>query len=266
MKLVRFSEDQTFSRDRTARFGILKNGSVQDIIGTPFSNFRLGDILYSLDQVKLEAPVTPSKVVAVGLNYRDHADELKMSPPEEPLLFLKPSTSVIGPEESIIYPGSSQRIDYEAELAVVIRSVTKDVEAEEATEHILGFTCANDVTARDLQKKDGQWTRSKSFDTFSPLGPWIETELEPGNLKIELLLNGEIRQSSNTSKMIFPIESLVSFVSKIMTLLPGDIILTGTPPGVGPMRVGDMVEARIEGIGSLKNDVRYRFGFEDRRE
>ena len=252
MKLVRFSKDQT------TRFGVLKKGIVQDITGSPFSNFRLGGTAYPLEEVRLEAPVTPSKVVAVGLNYRDHADELKMSPPEEPLLFLKPSTSVIGPGDSIIYPGSSQRIDYEAELAVAIKDVTKDVEAEEAIEHILGFTCANDVTARDLQKKDGQWTRSKSFDTFSPIGPWIETELEPDNLKIELLLNGEIRQSSNTSKMIFPIESLVSFVSKMMTLLPGDIILTGTPSGVGPMRVGDMVEVRIEGIGNLKNSVRAR--------
>ena len=252
MKLVRFKREQATS------FGVLKQGLVREITGTPFGLFDLAKRKYELDEVKLEAPVMPTKIVAVGLNYRDHADELKMSPPEDPLLFMKPSTSVIGPGQDIVYPDSCRQVDYEAELAVVIRAVTKDIEPFDARKHILGFTCANDVTARDLQKKDGQWTRAKSFDTFSPLGPWIETELEPGDLNIELFLNGEIRQSSTTARMIFPVEILVSFVSKVMTLLPGDVILTGTPPGVGPMQVGDRVEVRIEGIGSLKNSVRGR--------
>jgi len=206
-------------------------------------------------RVRLLAPCEPSKVVAVGLNYRDHAQETGHPLPEEPLLFIKPSTSVIGPHEAIKLPHSSQRVDYEAELAVVIGRRAYKVDESEALDHVWGYTCLNDVTARDLQAKDGQWTRSKSFDTFCPLGPWIVEGLEPWDLKIEGLLNGEVRQSSRTSNLVFHVPKLISFVSHIMTLLPGDVIATGTPSGIGPMKSGDRFQVRIEGIGVLENPV-----------
>lgn len=197
----------------------------------------------------------PTKIVACGLNYLDHAKELGMEIPKEPIIFIKPSTSVIGHQDLIIYPRMAKQVDYEAELAIVIKDKTRNVSIEEAGEHILGYTCFNDVTARDLQRKDGQWTRAKSFDTFSPMGPNILFEIDPANLDISLYLNGELKQSSNTSNLIFTPFYLVSFISKIMTLLPGDLIATGTPAGVGPMKPGDKVEVRIEGIGSLINQV-----------
>lgn len=198
----------------------------------------------------------PTKVVLVGLNYRDHAKELKMPLPEEPILFLKPPTAVIGPEDSIIYPEQSKRVDYEAELAVVIKDKCKDIEPDEVMEHVEGFTCLNDVTARDLQSMDVQWTRAKSFDTFCPVGPKIVRDIEPNNVKIQSYLNGELRQDSNTSNFIFNTEELVSFVSKVMTLLPGDIVATGTPSGIGAMEKGDTIEIKIEGIGTLRNYVK----------
>jgi 2-keto-4-pentenoate hydratase/2-oxohepta-3-ene-1,7-dioic acid hydratase in catechol pathway len=181
---------------------------------------------------------------------------LGLAIPEEPVIFLKPATTIIGPGESIICPRTSSRVDYEAELGVVVKDRTRNISPEEAPDHILGYTCANDVTARDLQKKDGQWTRAKSFDTFCPVGPWIETDLDPGDLLIQSYLNGERRQSSRTSQLIFNVHELVSFISGIMTLEPGDLIITGTPAGIGPMKPGDEIEVRIEGIGSLKNIVR----------
>ncbi len=187
----------------------------------------------------------PSKIIAVGLNYRDHARELKMPIPDEPIIFLKPPTAVIGHKDKIIYPRGVKQLDYEAELAVVMKN----------DREILGYTCANDVTARDLQRKDGQWTRAKSFNTFCPLGPKLVKDLDPDELDIKLYLNGKIKQSSNTSNMIFKVKELVEFIAAIMTLLPGDVILTGTPVGVGPMRVGDTVEVEIEGIGRLINLV-----------
>jgi 2-keto-4-pentenoate hydratase/2-oxohepta-3-ene-1,7-dioic acid hydratase in catechol pathway len=178
-----------------------------------------------------------------------------MPPPEEPLIFLKPLSSLLGPDDSIIYPEMSKWVEYEGELAIVIKDITRQVSVEKAASHILGYTCANDVTARDLQKKDVQWTRAKSFDTFSPIGPCIATGIDPENLKIELALNGETKQSSTTANMLFKPDYLVSFISHIMTLCPGDVILTGTPPGVGPMQVDDTVEVIIEGIGNLSNKV-----------
>jgi 2-keto-4-pentenoate hydratase/2-oxohepta-3-ene-1,7-dioic acid hydratase in catechol pathway len=198
----------------------------------------------------------PTKVVLVGLNYKDHARELKMPLPDEPILFLKPPTAVIGSEESILYPAQSKRVDYEAELAVVMKDKCKDLEPEEVMEHVEGFTCLNDVTARDLQSKDVQWTRAKSFDTFCPVGPKIVRDIEPNNVTIQSFLNGELRQDSNTSNFIFTAEELVSFVSKVMTLMPGDIIGTGTPSGIGAMHKGDTIEIVIEGIGTLRNYVR----------
>ena len=200
----------------------------------------------------------PSKIVAVGLNYRDHAQELNMKLPEEPLLFMKPSSSVIGPGDTIVMPPQSARVDYEAELAIVIGKEAKGVPEKDAKQVILGYTCLNDVTARDLQNKDGQWTRAKGFDTFCPVGPWIDTEIDPSDLKIDLLLNDKPKQSSRTSNLIFNSYKLVEFITSVMTLYPGDVIATGTTSGIGPMADGDSVVVRIEGIGSLVNRVESR--------
>jgi len=195
----------------------------------------------------------PGKIIAVGLNYRSHAAELGMELSPEPVLFMKPPSSVIGPGQDIVMPPQSAQVDYEAELAVVIGNTCSHVDEDEAAGHVLGYTCANDVTARDLQKSDGQWTRSKSFDTFCPLGPWIETEAPAPEALVELVLNGEVRQSAPVSDMIFPPLELVAFISEIMTLEAGDVILTGTPPGVGPLAAGDEVKVRVEGVGELVN-------------
>ncbi|MBU0672495.1 MAG: fumarylacetoacetate hydrolase family protein [Candidatus Margulisbacteria bacterium] len=197
----------------------------------------------------------PSKIICVGLNYRDHAKELNEPIPESPVLFMKPISALIFNHDPIVYPEQTQNLHYEAELAIVIKDRIKNISEKDARSHILGFTCANDVTARDLQKADGQWTRAKSFDTFCPLGPKIVSDIDPDNLDIKLYLNGEVKQSSNTSNMIFRVDYLVSFISQVMTLEPQDVILTGTPPGVGPMNVGDVVEVEIKGIGKLSNKV-----------
>jgi 2-keto-4-pentenoate hydratase/2-oxohepta-3-ene-1,7-dioic acid hydratase in catechol pathway len=203
---------------------------------------------------KLLAPALPGKVVAVGLNYRDHAREMGLKLPEEPILFMKPSTSVIGPGDDIIYPARSDRVDYEAELAVVISKECRNVPARDARDVILGYTCFNDVTARDLQAKDRQWTRAKSFDTFAPLGPWIETDIkDPHTLAVQSRLNGEIKQSSNTDNLIFNVFALIEFISSIMTLRKWDVIATGTPSGIGSMVRGDEIAIEIEGIGTLTN-------------
>lgn len=200
--------------------------------------------------------INPSKIVAVGLNYKDHARELNMELPEYPLLFLKPSTAVIGTGDDIIFPFQTQELHYEGELAIIIGTQTRNVSVREAAGHVAGFTCANDVTARDLQRLDGQWTRAKSFDTFCPLGPRIVKDINTAKLGIWTRVNGEIKQQSSTENMIFDVYELVSFISGIMTLLPGDAIITGTPPGVGPLVPGDIVEIEIEGIGVLRNRVR----------
>ncbi len=197
----------------------------------------------------------PSKVVAVGLNYKDHAAELKMPVPANPIIFLKPPTSVIGDGEDIVYPPQVGELHYEAELAVVMGKTAKNVEAAKAAGYIEGYACGNDVTARDQQRADGQWTRAKSYDTFCPIGPRIAKGLDPDDLDIKLWLNGAVRQSSNTSNMIFKVNELIAFISGIMTLLPGDVILTGTPVGVGEMKRGDVVAVEIEGIGKLTNRV-----------
>jgi 2-keto-4-pentenoate hydratase/2-oxohepta-3-ene-1,7-dioic acid hydratase in catechol pathway len=199
--------------------------------------------------------VNPTKIIAVGLNYRDHAKELQMDIPNHPLIFMKPSTSVIGDGDAIILPPQTKELHYEGELAVIIKEKVNNVAKHEASRFIAGYTCANDVTARDLQRIDGQWTRAKSFDTFCPLGPRIISDIDPKNLRIETRVNGVTKQSSNTKNMVFDVFELVSFISEIMTLLPGDIIITGTPPGVGEIGVGDTVEVEIEGIGILTNTV-----------
>ena len=210
---------------------------------------------YRLDEVRLLPPCLPSKIVCVGLNYRDHARELGMKTPEEPVIFLKPPSAVIGPGDDIVYPAASGRVDYEAELAVVIGREAGDISPDEAHEYILGYSCFNDVTARDLQERDGQWTRAKSFDTFAPIGPWIETELDTSDIFVRSFLNGMPRQESRTSQFLFDVPRLVSFISGIMTLFPGDVIATGTPAGIGPMSPGDEVSVEIEGIGVLRNKV-----------
>ena len=207
----------------------------------------------SFKEVKFLSPTRPSKIVAVGLNYKDHAEEMGKPLPEEPLLFMKPSTAVVANKMRIYLPKMSQRVDYEGELAVVIGKKCRKVSVEEAREFILGYACFNDVTARDLQQKDGQYTRAKSFDTFAPYGPWVQTDLDPIGLQITTRVNGEVRQKGNTEEMIFSPFELVSFISQIMTLLPGDVVATGTPPGVGPLKSGDRVEVEIEGIGTLIN-------------
>lgn|SRR5574337_934802 len=257
MKLVRFL------RQDGPVCGIVHGEEVAELDGDFFSPFKTLKTCHPLSQVTLLAPCSPSKIVAVGLNYRDHAQEMGFPIPDEPIIFLKPATAVTGPGSPIFYPPSVTRVDYEAELGIVIRDRIRNIAPGEAGDHILGYTCANDVTARDLQKKDGQWTRSKSFDSFCPIGPWIETEVDPGDLAIEAYLNNDRRQSSRTSNFIFPAPYLVSFVSHIMTLNPGDLIITGTPSGIGPMRLGDEIEVRIEGIGSLKNTVTPGKGIRD---
>lgn len=210
---------------------------------------------YPLENVSLLAPVVPSKIICVGLNYIDHARELGMPIPDEPILFLKPPSSVIGPGDGIRIPPQSRRVDHEAELAVVISKQCTNVQAADADDVIMGYTCFNDVTARDLQEKDGQWTRAKSFDTFSAVGPYIASGIDPSDLGIVCRVNGEVKQDSCTKNLIFDVPYLIEFISSVMTLEEGDIISTGTPPGVGQLRSGDVVEVEIEHIGVLKNAV-----------
>jgi len=237
-------------------YGVVKDDTIEEIEEKSFfSTLTVNGKTYALEELKILPPVIPSKVIAVGLNYRDHIEEFGHRMPDNPVLFMKPSTAVIGPGEAIILPSISRQVDYEAELAVVIGKKARHVMVDRAREYILGYTCFNDVTARDVQRSDGQWTRGKSFDTFAPLGPTVETEVEPADLAVSLRVNGEIRQSSSTSFLLFPVEELVAFISAVMTLLPGDVIATGTPSGVGPLHSGDCVEVEIEGIGKLFNPV-----------
>ncbi len=236
-------------------FGVIDGDEVRLLDGPPVGDLRFTDERVRLDEVQLLAPILPSKIVAVGKNYAEHAEEFGGEVPEEPLLFLKPSTAVIGPGDAIRKPGGVKRLDHEAELAVVVKGLVRNADASAAADAILGYTCGNDVSARDYQATDGQWTRAKGFDTFCPLGPWIETELDPGALHIEARVNGEVRQSSSTKQLTFTPAFLVSYISAIMTLLPGDVIMTGTPAGVGPIEPGDTVEIEIESIGTLQNPV-----------
>ena len=256
MKLVRF----LFQGE--ARYGILEDNLISHLKGGPFTQFEAGSREFDFDgntcksdEVRLLSPCLPSKIVAVGLNYRSHAREMKVELPSEPLLFMKPSTAVIGPQDNIILPPFYQRVDYECELGVIIDREAAGVAVERARDYILGYTCFNDVTERYLQKKDGQWTRAKGFDTFATMGPWIETELDPDNVQVETWVNGELRQRGHTSDLIFGAYQLLSFISGVMTLLPGDVIATGTPSGIGALKAGDTVEIKVEKIGTLKNFV-----------
>ncbi len=231
------------------------NLSAAEIAEHPFGRPQHTGRRWPLSDVRLLAPILPSKVVCVGRNYAEHAKELGNDVPENPIIFMKPSTSVIGPNAAIRLPASSARVDYEGELALVISTPCKDVPAERANSVLLGYTVANDVTARDQQQADGQWTRAKGYDTFCPLGPWIETAIDPSDVRLRTELDGGIKQDSRTSLLIHPIGKLVEWITAVMTLLPGDVILTGTPAGVGPMRDGQSVAVTIDGIGTLANTV-----------
>lgn len=250
MKYIRYSY-----KDKI-QYGILEDDQIFELTGGIFTSLQKTGSIVPLSEVRLLSPCTPSKIVCIGLNYRDHAEECNIPLPKSPVVFLKPSSSVIGPLDNIIYPEMSQRIDYEAELGVVIKHRAKNVSVNNAMDYVLGFTCANDVTARDLQPADGQWTVAKSFDTFMPLGPVITDEVDCNNLKIQSRLNGKVMQNSNTGNLIFKVDYLISYLSGIMTLYPGDVVITGTPMGIAPMNPGDVIEIEIENIGVLRNTVK----------
>jgi 2-keto-4-pentenoate hydratase/2-oxohepta-3-ene-1,7-dioic acid hydratase in catechol pathway len=246
-----------FTTGEDPRFGVVEGEVIAVVNGDPlYSPLQFTGERVPLDQVRLLAPVIPrSKVIGVGRNYAEHAAELGNEVPENPLLFLKPNTSVIGPDDPIVLPAQAGRVDYEGELALVIGRLCKDVPPERVPEVVLGYTCANDVTARDLQKSDGQWARAKGFDSFCPLGPYLVTALDAGDLALTTRVDGETVQDGRTSQMIARITDLVVYISAAFTLLPGDVILTGTPAGVGPLSAGQRVEVEIEGIGTLSNPV-----------
>lgn len=255
MRIVRFSGD------RKIKYGVLEGDRVEEYKGSPFVpanrntvNFVPDGTIYKISEVKLLAPCVPSKIICLGLNYRSHAMEFNLPIPESPIIFIKPPTAVIGPGDDIVLPNDA-RIDYECELAIVIGKKAKNIPSGNYAEYVLGYTCFNDVTDRHAQKDDGQWTRAKSYDTFAPTGPYVETEIDPHNLLVETYLNGERRQSARTGDLIFGIPEIISFISNVMTLLPGDVIATGTPSGIGRIKAGDMVEIKIEGIGTLRNGV-----------
>jgi 2-keto-4-pentenoate hydratase/2-oxohepta-3-ene-1,7-dioic acid hydratase in catechol pathway len=238
------------------RTGVITGETVREINGDVFGQWSASDRAWPLAEVKLLPPVVPSKIVCLGQNYREHAAEFRNPAPKEPLIFLKPPSAIIGPEEPIVLPSLSRRVDYEGELAVVIGRLCSQLEPhDDGRAYLLGFTCLNDVTARDLQKTDVQFTRAKGFDTFCPLGPVIETELDLAAASIETYVNGQRRQSGRAAEMIFSVDVIIRWVSRMMTLVPGDVISTGTPAGVGPLRAGDVVEVVVGGVGTLRNPV-----------
>ena len=250
MKIYRYKH-----RNKTY-WGVLKEDILFQIKGSVFRNIEVRKDGIPISEVILLPPVKPSKIVAVGVNYKDHAMERGRPLPKEPLIFLKPPSAVVGPNDIIIYPKMTKRVDYEGELALIIKKKARLLgDNDNVEDYILGYTCFNDVTARDLQEKDGQFTRAKSFDTFAAVGPCIATDVDPLRMRLKTFVNGKLRQSSNIRNLIFSIPFLVRFISRIMTLNPGDIITTGTPAGIGPMFPGDRVDVQIEGIGTLSNTV-----------
>ncbi len=249
MKILRAKkESQTF-------YAVMDGSTVKVIKGLPYDDISYTGKEYSIGSIEILAPCEPSKVVAVGLNYVAHAGEMKEKMNETPIIFLKASSSVLPNGGEIVYPKTTQRVDYEAELGAVISKKCKNVTPEQAKDYVFGYTALNDVTARDLQKVDGQWTRAKSFDTFCPFGPYIDTDFDPAGRRVQSILNGEIKQDGNTDDMRFDTFELISFISQCMTLHPGDVIATGTPSGIGPMQKGDSVEIRIEGLDPLINKI-----------
>ena len=251
MKYVRFSVADK------VKYGILEGNVIKVLTNSYLEEYETTQETYKLEEIHILAPVNPSKAVCVGLNYGDHAKEMCLPLPPTPILFMKPSTATIGPNDSIIHPHLSERVDYEGELAVVIKKSARHISIDDVPEYILGYTIGNDVTARDLQKSDGQWTVAKGFDTFMPLGPIISDEVDPTRLSVITYLNNNVVQKSNTKHLIFSAHFLVSYISSIMTLNPGDVILTGTPGGIGKMEVGDVVRVEIEGLLSLTNTLEY---------
>ena len=251
MRLVRYQ-----SGKEDARFGWLLDDRIGPIEGDPFGEYRRLEADAPLASVRLLAPVRPGKIICVGRNYVEHAREHEVEVPEVPLIFLKPPSSVLAPGEAVVLPPLSQQVEHEAELVAVIGKRGRHITPGQVREHLLGFTIGNDVTARDLQRKDGQWTRGKGFDTFCPFGPWIDTDFDPSDAVITCRVNGQMRQMASTRDMVFQIGQLVAFISAVMTLEPGDLIFTGTPAGVGPLRDGDVVEVEIEGLGLLSNPVK----------
>jgi 2-keto-4-pentenoate hydratase/2-oxohepta-3-ene-1,7-dioic acid hydratase in catechol pathway len=245
-----------FRHQKRVKYGVLKEETLYPVRGSIFENFCTEETEIPIASVALLPPVEPSKIIAVGTNYKEHGREMGKPVPKEPLIFLKPPSAVIGPNDNIIYPESAGRVDFEGELAVVIKRITRRLgDDDDPEDYILGFTCFNDVTARDLQWKDIQFTRAKSFDTFAVVGPCIATGLDSTRLRIKTFLNGKLKQSASTGQMIFPVPVLIRFISAVMTLYPGDIITTGTPSGVAPMLPGDRVDVQIESIGTLSNTV-----------
>ncbi len=251
MRILRYRR----SPDAQVLWGWLDDERVGELSGSPFRTYRRERASTPLKQVQLEPPIAPGKIICVGKNYAAHAAEHGSEVPELPLLFLKPPSAVVGPGAPIWLPPQSQRVEHEAELALVVGRRARWIGAEQAADVILGYTCGNDVTARDLQQQDDQWARAKGFDTFCPLGPWLETELDPADALVSCTVNGQPRQMASTRDMSFPAVQLVAFISSVMTLEPGDVIMTGTPSGVGPLKPGDEVTVEVEGIGSLTNPV-----------
>jgi 2-keto-4-pentenoate hydratase/2-oxohepta-3-ene-1,7-dioic acid hydratase in catechol pathway len=263
MKLCRF-QPLLFSAEEVGRAGarpeprsgVIAGETVREISGDIFGRWKATDRAWPLGEIKLLPPVTPSKIVCMGRNYVEHAAELGNDVPKEPLIFLKPPSAIIGPEEPIVMPSISKRVDYEAELTAVIgRRCSQLGPEEDVRPYLLGFTCLNDVTARDLQRADGQWTRAKGFDTFCPLGPVIETELDLAAATIETYVNGQRRQFARATEMVFSVDVIIRWVSHMMTLVPGDVVATGTPSGISPLRAGDVVEVVVGGVGTLRNPV-----------
>ncbi len=253
MKIVRYQ-----TKENEAAWGLLEDGTIFDLMGSPFADHVRGAAAGSVEELLLLAPVTPSKVVCIGRNYAAHAAELGNEVPAEPLIFLKPPSAIIGQGAAIQLPALSERVEHEAELVLVIGQRCRNLTEANAMGAVFGYTCGNDVTARDLQRKDGQWSRAKGFDTFAPIGPWVVTpdHFDPTGVQVQCRVNGERRQDGNTAQLIFDLPRLLRDISAVMTLEPGDIIMTGTPAGVGPLADGDVVEVTIEGIGTLSNPVR----------
>jgi 2-keto-4-pentenoate hydratase/2-oxohepta-3-ene-1,7-dioic acid hydratase in catechol pathway len=255
MRIARYREAATGA----AKYGAVEGDTIRELSGDPYREIIKTNTVQPLDTVQLLAPCEPTKIVAGGANYHGHLKEVGLAIPTVPVFFLKPPTSLIGPDQPVVYPPQTHKLEYEGELAVVVKNRMRNTPPGEVLQNLLGYTCANDVTARDIQVIGGNLLHlchSKSFDTFCPTGPWVETDLDAHSLDIELRINGEVRQkTTNTSDMIFPVEEMVSYFSRVMTLLPGDLILTGAPPGIGGMRVGDNVEVVIQGIGTLRHGV-----------
>lgn len=250
MRLTRY-----VTANKRESYGWMHEGKIGAVEGSPFGDFRRLEAKIDLEEVQLLSPVNPSKIICIGRNYVAHAQERQSEVPEVPLLFLKPPSSIIGTGETIILPPQSQHVEHEAELVIVIGKDGRWIPPDDALNYVMGYTIGNDVTARDLQRRDGQWTRGKGFDTFCPIGPWIETEFDPADAMITCHVNGEMRQMASTRDMVFSVHQLIAYASSVMTLKTGDILFTGTPAGVSPLEPGDSVEVTIEGIGKLRNVV-----------